>query len=307
MIWQARRVGAKAKDLLALPGFSGKILAALSSTTYLLGRGEEILWVIQEGLPAHRRCLLAFFPPGTLSPGQTFFRQGSFLRLGEGVTIDLRQAAEWEPSAVRPGQAEKLAKVNASVQRLFASVPISGGGKGLGQNLLRINGQDPITLSPGSWVARALSPILGLARACFDQDIAQVARMGKEIVGLGPGLTPSGDDFLGGLLFVARSLKTAYPGDFPWEEQPITDLIEWARKQTHSISHSILSDLALGHGPEPLHDVVASLLKGEDLGDVMAGVTRLLRIGHTSGWDILAGVLAGMLLVSGKLKRQHRA
>jgi len=53
--------------------------------------------------------------------------------------------------------------------------------------------------------------------------------------------------------------------------------------------------------------VVASLLKGEDLGDVMAGVTRLLRIGHTSGWDLLAGVLAGMLLVSGKLKRQYRA
>jgi hypothetical protein len=105
------------------------------------------------------------------------------------------------------------------------------------------------------------------------------------------------------LLFVARSLKTAYPGDFPWEEQPITDLIEWARKQTHPISHSILSDLALGHGPEPLHDVVASLLKGEGLGDVMAGVTRLLRIGHTSGWDLLAGVLAGMRLVTGKLKK----
>jgi hypothetical protein len=300
-------MGAKAKDLFTLPGFSGKILAALSSTTYLLGRGGEILWVDQEGLPAHRRSLLLSFQPGTLFPGQSFFMQGPFLQLGQAATIDLRQATEWKPSVIRPGQAEKLARVNASFQQLLASFPIPDSGRGLGQALLLINGKDPSTLSPGSWVARALRPILGLARACFEQDIAQVAQMGKELVGLGPGLTPSGDDFLGGLLFAARSLKTAYPGDFLWEERPITDLIEWARKQTHSISHSILSDLALGHGPEPLHDVVASLLKGEDLGDVMAGVTRLLRIGHTSGWDILAGVLAGMLLVSGKLKRQHRA
>jgi hypothetical protein len=300
-------VGAKARDLLTLPGFSGKILAALSSTTYLLGTGEEILWVNQEGLAAHRRCLLVSFQPGTLSPGQSFFMQGPFLRLGKGAAIDLRQATEWKPSAIRPGQAEKLAKVNASVQRLLDSVPIPGSSNGLGQALLLIGGKDPTTLSPGSWVARALRPILGLARACFDQDIARVAQTGKELVGLGPGLTPSGDDFLGGLLFVARSLKTAYPGDFPWEEGPITDLIDGARKQTHSISHSILSDLALGHGPEPLHEVVTSLLQGEDLGGVMAGVTRLLSIGHTSGWDILAGMLTGMLLVSGKLKRQPTA
>jgi hypothetical protein len=297
-------VGAKAKDLLALPGFSGKILAALSSTTYLSGRGGEILWVNQEGLPAHRRSLLVSFQPGPLCPGQSFFMQGPFLQLGQGATIDLRQATEWKPSAIRPGQAEKLARVNASVQRLLASVPIPDSGKGLGRALLLIGGKDPKTLSPGSWVALALGPILGLARACFDQDIAQVAHLGKELVGLGPGLTPSGDDFLGGLLFAARSLKTAYPGDFLWEERPITDLIEWAQEQTHSISHSILSDLALGHGPEPLHDVVTALLRGEDLDGVMTGAALLLKIGHSSGWDMLAGVLTGMLLVSGKIERQ---
>jgi hypothetical protein len=128
----------------------------------------------------------------------------------------------------------------------------------------------------------------------------QVARIGRELVGLGPGLTPSGDDFLGGLLFTARSLKMVYPGDFHWEEQPIIDLINWARARTNSISHAILSDLALGHGPEPLHDLVNSLLQSEDVGDVMAGVTRLLRIGHSSGWDILAGVLTSLLLIMGR-------
>jgi hypothetical protein len=119
-------------------------------------------------------------------------------------------------------------------------------------------------------------------------------------VGLGQGLTPSGDDFLGGLLFAAHSLRTAYPEDFDWENEPIMGLIDWAHAQTHPISHAILSDLALGHGPEPLHEVFTSLLKGQNLDHTMAGVTRLIKIGATSGWDILAGMLTGMLLIAGK-------
>jgi len=33
----------------------------------------------------------------------------------------------------------------------------------------------------------------------------------------------------------------------------------------------------------------------------MEGVKRLLGIGDSSGWDILAGLLTGMLLVEGKV------
>jgi len=79
------------------------------------------------------------------------------------------------------------------------------------------------------------------------------------------------------------------------------DLVDWASTQTHPISHAILRDHAFGHGPEPLHDVVTSLLKGQDLGLTVEGAERLLGIGDTSGWDILAGMLTGMLLVEGKL------
>ena len=71
--------------------------------------------------------------------------------------------------------------------------------------------------------------------------MAEVAHKGRELVGLGPGLTPSGDDFLGGLLFAAHSLKTAYPEDFCWGQEVITDLMDWARMQTHSISHAVLA------------------------------------------------------------------
>jgi hypothetical protein len=104
------------------------------------------------------------------------------------------------------------------------------------------------------------------------------------------------------LFFAVHFLKIAYPTDFPERQELIFDLIDWAETQTHPISHTILSDLALGHGPEPLHDVIAALFAGKDLGSIMAGVARLVEIGHNTGWDILAGVLTGMLLVEGKIK-----
>jgi hypothetical protein len=37
----------------------------------------------------------------------------------------------------------------------------------------------------------------------------------------------------------------------------------------------------------------------------MEGAERLLEIGETSGWDILAGMLIGMLLIEGKLENNN--
>jgi hypothetical protein len=306
-IWQARLMGAKAKNLLASPAFSGKVLAVLSTTVYLLGDDGEMIWVAMEEVPLHRRCLRASFPPGALRVGQVFFTQNGFLRIGQDAAIELDQAIEWEPSAVKPEQAESLPVVNSCLQRLLDFLPEPGKGAGLGQAVALISaiagGRDVTGHPLDSVFARAFRPILDIAKAALGQDMAEVASKGRELVGLGPGLTPSGDDFLGGLLFAAHSLKTAYPGDFCWGREVLTDLTGWARKQTHSIGHTVLCDLALGHGPEPLHEVIKYLLTSQDLRCLMASVTRLLEIGHTTGWDILAGALTGMLLVKGRLNR----
>jgi hypothetical protein len=227
------------------------------------------------------------------------------LRIPEEVTIDLDPATEWKPSGVGPKYAEPLTVIHACTRRLLEAVTKLGNAKGFGQIIPLISslvdGTKQAISNADPLLAKARNSILNLATACLTFDMTEVTRRGRELVGLGPGLTPSGDDFLGGLLFAAHSLKTAHPRHFNWEEEPVTDLIDWASTQTHPISHAILRDHAFGHGPEPLHDVVASLLKGQDLGRTMGGAKRLLGIGNTSGWDILVGMLTGMLLVEGKL------
>jgi hypothetical protein len=296
-------VGSRAKDLLALPGFSGKVLAVLSETIYLESSDGEILWVSQKDLPMHRRCVLASFRSDSICVGQEFFVQGPCLRIAREVGIDLDQAIEWKPFAVGPEQAQPIFGVNVSARQLREAVVKLGNAKGLGQTILLISavvdGNDWATFVQDPLVTRVRSSILDLVRACLKKDMVQAAQVGREFVGLGPGLTPSGDDFLGGLLFAAHSLKTTYPEDVDWEEEPIMGLIDWAHPQTHPISHAVLKDNALGHGPEPLHELLASLLKNRNLDHAMAEVTRLIEIGDTSGWDILAGMVTGMLLIEG--------
>ena len=300
---QSQLVGAEARRLL-MPGFSGKALAVLSNTIYLIGERDEVLWVAREGSPLHRRCILTSLPLRSICPGQPFFMSGNNLHIGKGVLVELNQAIEWRPSTVGPGTAAPLPNVAAGLQRLSGILQVLDRVGGLGDSILLISavgdGRAVPDFPGGSLVARAASSIQELARACIVEDIAQVALIGRELVGLGPGLTPSGDDFLGGLFFSVRSLKMAYPGEFCWGDEPIAELIAWARTRTHPISHVILNDLAHGHGPEPLHEMVSGLLRGEDLDRVMTRVIRLLNIGQTSGWDILAGVLTGMLMLKGK-------
>jgi len=309
----AKQIGSTAKTLLAQPSFSGKVLAAFSTTIYLVSRGGEILWLSREGLAMHRRCILASFRPRFICVGQNFFVDGPFLQISNEVILDLDAATEWKPPDVGPKHPKPLTVVTACVRRLVEAVMKLGNAKGFGQMIPQLSPQmSPMTSSlvdgnkqtisnTDPLLARARNSILDLAMACLTFDMMEVAWRGRELVGLGPGLTPSGDDFLGGLLFAAHSLKTAYPQDFSWEEEPVIDLINWASTQTHPISHAILGDHAFGQGPEPLHDVVMSLLKGQDLGRTFKGARRLIEIGETSGWDILAGMLTGMLLVEGKL------
>jgi hypothetical protein len=115
-------------------------------------------------------------------------------------------------------------------------------------------------------------------------------------VGLGPGLTPSGDDFLGGLLFSAHYLGVAYPTLFEQNDNLLRGFLKEARRLTNRISHTILSDLAHGHGPAPLHDLITLLVQGGTRESVSARAKQLIQIGHTSGCDMLAGALTGLLL-----------
>ncbi|MGH7277147.1 MAG: DUF2877 domain-containing protein, partial [Candidatus Rokuibacteriota bacterium] len=68
-----------------------------------------------------------------------------------------------------------------------------------------------------------------------------------------------------------------------------------AAARTHPISAALLADLVGGDGHAPLHVLADALVDSEPAACVIDAARRLTSIGHSSGWDMLAGFLAGVL------------
>jgi hypothetical protein len=103
------------------------------------------------------------------------------------------------------------------------------------------------------------------------------------LLGAGPGLTPSGDDFLAG------ALVTAYATDDPrlatWRRETRKAL---AARRTTAVSRALLHHALDGYATPELADALTALCTG---GGQAVAVDRLLAVGHTSGAALLAGVL----------------
>jgi len=306
-ISNAHLIGAEAQRLLA-PGFRGEVLAALSDTIYLSRKDEEILWIAGAESPPHRRCILSSPSLKASCRGQRFFFDPPYLRLDGSFWMDISSGVEWEPSIIRPEKARPLPRIEANLRSLLGALQLLEIPDGLGPCIFMLSalledGNLP-SYPPGSLMARAKDSTLELARNCLQQDLLRCGIGGRELAGLGPGLTPSGDDFMGALFFAARSLHQAYPGDFPWAEDAISELLDWAKTRTHPVSYTIFRDLVLGHGPAALHDFFAMLLQERDSCSVLNAAISLTRIGHSSGWDMLAGALTGLLMVKRSLENR---
>jgi len=107
----------------------------------------------------------------------------------------------------------------------------------------------------------------------------------ERLIGLGPGLTPSGDDYLGGMLIALRlgSLPAQAATLWRWLEPRLAG-------RTSELSAAHLAAAAEGEGHEALHEALRNLFGGGRRWDEVLGA--LSAVGHCSGWDGLAGALS---------------
>ncbi len=106
------------------------------------------------------------------------------------------------------------------------------------------------------------------------------------LIGLGPGLTPSGDDALAGMLLALGALRLD-----AWRDALAAVVRELAGEGTNAISRAHLEAASTGQGAAPLHAALHALLRGDALMDV---AESLGHIGHSSGWDAFTGLVLAL-------------
>lgn len=100
------------------------------------------------------------------------------------------------------------------------------------------------------------------------------------LAGLGDGLTPAGDDLLGGLALMLRAQSSAHLA-------PLRGAVMPCLQRTHPISAAHLREALDGRASAPALVALRGLLDSND----EAVETACAQLGHTSGWDMLAGML----------------
>jgi hypothetical protein len=117
------------------------------------------------------------------------------------------------------------------------------------------------------------------------------AGMLEQLIGLGPGLTPSGDDFLAGVIM--GLYKTGRMAD---AQYLANHLYRAASNKTTRVSLAFYRALTEGLVTEPFSKLLEIIGSGET--ELLAiALKQTARMGATSGWDTLAGILFGICLV----------
>ena len=111
------------------------------------------------------------------------------------------------------------------------------------------------------------------------------------LVGIGAGLTPSGDDFIGGLLLALRTAGYQEVSDSIREA-----VLPAARIATNKISLEHLKCASLGLASNSVHEFLIAILLGRDH-DIVRLADDIDQIGHTSGWDIAAGMVCALEVI----------
>jgi hypothetical protein len=261
---RATAIGWRAHAALDVTGGRARVIAALTDSCYADAAGE-LIWLGPGDRALHARAVIA----------------------GEPATADVDAlidvvsdgAAAWHPAALP-------ACGSLSVAGLLAVIPSLGAPRGLGRLLVPGDG----ARGADQLLERARPHAARLAAACSADDPDAAIAPAVALLGLGEGLTPNGDDYVGGALFGVRAAgRTASA----WRDAS-AHIVREARTRTHPISARLLGDLAAGEGWASLHDLTDAIGAGNAAGTAIAA-RRVVALGASSGWDVLAGFVAGLL------------
>ncbi len=210
---------------------------------------------------------------------------GGRLLIGKNFAIPCARAPVWHPppwaTASRAALIQSLAAVRANDNAYWPSEGLSrlviGGRPDTSDRSAKAAA--PILVD----LVRMLPPAIATERAA-----PALVRAATLLVGLGPGLTPSGDDLLGGLFLTLSALNRTALRDALWDGlAPEMDLL------TTGFSGAHVAAAADGLAAERVHLALNALLT-HDAATLPGHLDALRAIGHCSGCDTLAGIVLAL-------------
>ena len=291
-------VGVSAAPALRRNTRLGEVLVSFRRSCYLQTCAGEVFCLADEGLGRGPLTISVRLPEQADLPALGVLEktpcqlEDDHLRVAT-LVLELGGVEVWAPP-VPSNFADKLLfrRTRELTTHISSLVPADG----LGPLLPHLQ-----TLASGQYLAiDQLAPVSALAATAIQDlanglvagDVIRTEAGARGLLGLGPGLTPSGDDLLVGLLLALHAARS-------YMAPPLSEVVvAHAPLMTGIISESMLKQASLGFGNEASHQLINALFEGQPEDEVLRKVDALTSVGHTSGWDTLAGILLGLHLVA---------
>jgi hypothetical protein len=271
------------------------VLAVQRRACHLAVDDGTLLLLARPGVPLAPNAL-------TLEEGQRFALEDEGFRVGQTVALGARTpvdhdvdwrvtfgaAATWEP---RP-RVHRIGSSDLADRLRTARAMVIGEGAGEGLlPLLWVVGHDTHGVGPG--LARTAGPAAGrLLEAALRGEAAALARAARGLAGLGPGLTPSGDDLLAGFVAAWTLVGEALGQGHAACERVTAAIVAGATRAASPLGRAWLGHARRGELLEPMTRFVAALFAPE-LRDLAPAVRDALAVGSSSGTDWMVGFLLG--------------
>ncbi len=259
----------------------GAVLATFARSCYLDLDGHLVAVVATELLDGPLNLVLALPSTTRLDEapvGAPVSCRGGTLDIAEAWQIDFAHAPIWNARVTPLTVTPHLRLWLASIRRILdAEAPVE-------------------SLARPARVRRASEGMDLLEDGLRHRDVTVVREAADTLVGLGPGLTPSGDDVLAGTLLAIALLRPVEEDH--WRQA----IIDASRGRTIRISEAYLEAAAAGEAGEAWHHLRRTLQHAaqsvppasDEDPDLRAAVRGVLAFGETSGADMLAGFVLGM-------------
>ena len=279
-------------------GWSGEILGVHPRSCYLMDEDGEIYAIVQENLGNGPLNLVI---PGSAAPpfqqlavGETVRSNGDVLMLSASLDVGLAKAELWDPKPYVALGAD-LGLLRRSLAVLFEAATTDPPDKSLTHLLPYLEEEDlPAPLLKVPHFPRSHALMAGVAEGLANRNRRGLKVVTSSLAGLGPGLTPAGDDFLAGVLLVL-ALVQQYRADAELGEIGAM-LLETAAPRTHEISAAYLKAAHAGEANDRWHRLLAALAVGEPPA-IAESARVVMQTGETSGADMLAGFVIAMRAV----------
>jgi hypothetical protein len=292
-------ISARVNPLFRRSGFQATVESVFAEAVNLVTPHGAILALVSQragngplnAVVSHPQAL------ALLSRGDTVCGDGVQLCLGKGWRLALAPAAAWNPCPNYGCLARWPRVVARNVAWLRQHLPLEAPQASLAARPLALT-QGAFGSRPSAALVQARAGALtdGVLQGYQQGDLGKITAYAGQLAGLGPGLTPAGDDWLAGWLVGLRAAAATQDAEPLLPLQAVgRAVVGSARPRTSRLSLAFLQAAADGAVAEPWHILLAAL-GDADQTPLRHAAAEIMRHGATSGSDMLAGFLAAPFL-----------